>query len=31
MINKKIFAGVAIKAHLQVADFTEWTIGYRPQ
>jgi len=31
MINKNIFAGVTIKAHMQVADYTEWTIGYRPR
>lgn len=31
LINRNVFAGVSIKAHKHVADFTEWTIGYRPQ
>ena len=30
LINKRLYAGVTIKAHMQVADFTEWTIGFRP-
>lgn len=30
-INRQWFTGVAIKANLQVADFTEWTIGYTPR
>jgi len=29
-INRQLYAGVSIKAHLVAADFTEWTIGYRP-
>lgn len=29
-INQQLFAGVSIKAHMVVADFTEWTIGFRP-
>ncbi len=29
-INQHLYTGLSIKAHLQVADFTEWTIGFRP-
>jgi hypothetical protein len=29
-INQYLYAGVSIKAHKVVADFTEWTIGFRP-
>jgi hypothetical protein len=29
-INHQIYMGISIKAHLQSADFTEWTIGFRP-
>lgn len=29
-INHQIYMGISIKAHLQAADFTEWTIGFRP-
>jgi len=26
--NNKIFAGITIKAHKDVADIFEWTVGY---
>jgi hypothetical protein len=29
-INRQLYAGMSIKAHLHVADFTEWTVGFRP-